>query len=91
VATLDRPTEFGGKVQRNGIQPPKAPLPSRSIPTGHVPYAYELLRLQYQTGQTADSTRAPDKGEAFAGIEPLDVAMSKRRAEGIAGPIVVER
>jgi hypothetical protein len=78
------PTEFGGRVQKNTIQPPVAPKPSKSIPTGHIPTSTETLRLQYLTGQTADSTRPPDNGEAFSGIEDLLTAIEKRRAEGVA-------
>lgn len=81
MGDINAATEFGGKVQRNGIQPPVAP---KGLP-GHVPTNAELLRLQYLTGQDADSTRPPDDGEAFEGIDPLDIAIAKRRAEGVRG------
>jgi hypothetical protein len=32
------------------------------------------LRLGYLTGQTIDTTRAPDSGEAFAGLLPIEEA-----------------
>lgn len=83
MPNVNKPTEFGGRVQRNGIQPPVAPKPSRSIPTGHVPTGAEKLKLQYQTGQTEDSTRSPDNGEAFTGILPLKEQIAAREAEGV--------
>lgn len=62
-------SEFGGKVQKNTIQPPVTPLGH----PGHTDLdAAEKLRLQYLTGQPGDmeqdSTRPPDNGEAFTGI-----------------------
>jgi hypothetical protein len=75
----ERPTEYGGSPQRNGIQPPVTP----DGKPGHLPTSTEELRLQYLTGQMADSTRKPDDGEAFAGLDPLDTAIAKRRSEGI--------
>lgn len=61
------PSEFGGKVQRNGIQPPVSPSGMK----GHTPDANEKLRLFYQTGQTEDSTKLRDGGETFSGLLPL--------------------
>lgn len=74
-----KPTEYGGSPQRNTLQPPTAP----DGQAGHSPTPSESQRLQYITGQTADTTRAPDDGEAFSGIDPLDVAIEKRRSQGV--------
>lgn len=60
-------SEFGGKPQRNGIQPPLTPQGKH----GHSLTVSERLRMIYTTGQDADSTRDRDGGEAFTGILPL--------------------
>lgn len=65
------PSEYGGRVQRNTIQPPISPSGMK----GHSPDAAEKLRLQYMTGQDEDSTVDHDNGEAFSGILPLDEAL----------------
>lgn len=70
MAARDKPSEYGGKVQRNGIQPPVAP----SGAPGHELTASEKLRMIYQTGQDADSTKLPDNGESFNGLLPLKEA-----------------
>jgi hypothetical protein len=64
------PSEFGGKGQRNTIQPPVTPRGH----AGHSPTESERLRLQYLTGQDEDSTRDPDGGEAFTGLLPEEEA-----------------
>jgi hypothetical protein len=62
------PSEFGGRQQRNTIQPPVTPAGT----PGHTQLtADEKLRLDYLTGQHDDTTRNPDNGEAFEGILPL--------------------
>lgn len=58
-------SEFGGKVQRNGIQPPVTPNGHK----GHQPTASEKLSLLYRTG-TEDSTADPDGGLAMTGLLP---------------------
>jgi hypothetical protein len=60
------PSEMGGKVQRNTIQPPQTPSGMR----GHSPTAIETQRLALHTGQDIDSTRDFDTGEAFNGLLP---------------------
>lgn len=67
------PSEYGGKTQRNGIQPPVSPSGMK----GHTPTADEKQRLLHSTGQTEDSTSPPDGGEAFSGILPLREAQEK--------------
>lgn len=64
------PTEYGGHTQRNTLFPPVTPDGKQ----GHTPNSQDLLRLNYLTGQTVDSTKDPDGGEAFAGLLPLDKA-----------------
>lgn len=65
MAVADRPSEFGGKVQRNGIFPPITPAGT----PGHIELtAAEKLRLDYQTGQHDDSTATSDNGEAWTGV-----------------------
>jgi hypothetical protein len=65
------PSEFGGNPQRNTIQPPVTPRGHK----GHTDLTNdELLRLGYLTGQTTDTTKDPDGGEAFAGLMPLSEA-----------------
>lgn len=77
MAVRDKPSEYGGKVQRNGIQPPVTP---KGAP-GHEPTASEKLRLTYLTGQDEDSTKAPDNGEAFSGLLPAKEATELAKAE----------
>ena len=60
-------SEFGGKVQKNTIMPPRTPAGT----PGHTNLpAHEKLRLDYLTGQHEDTTRDPDSGEAWTGILP---------------------
>lgn len=71
MSTFDTPSEYGGKVQRNTIQPPVTPRGH----AGHTELTNdELLRLSYLTGQTEDTTMPPDTGEAFTGLLPLSEA-----------------
>jgi hypothetical protein len=66
-------TEFGGKVQRNGVQPPP-----------HVPTANERLSLTYRTGDPSGRTD-PDDGEIFAGLR---TTVAQRAAMEAAGAFV---
>jgi hypothetical protein len=71
VSLFDQPSEFGGKGQRNTIQPPVTPRGHK----GHTALTSdELLRLGYLTGQEIDTTIDPDSGEAFGGLLPLSEA-----------------
>jgi hypothetical protein len=63
-------TEFGGKPQRNGVQPPP-----------HIPTPSEMLMLGYRTGDPSGQTM-PDSGEVFSGLSPYDVQLARRTAEG---------
>lgn len=67
-----QPSEFGGTTQRSGIAPP-------ITPKGHAGHrdlsAAEKVHLMYVTGQDIDTTRAPDNGESFIGILPLQEAI----------------
>lgn len=71
MADKGAPSEFGGKIQDNNVQP--AP---------HVPTASERLMLLYRTGDV-DPSKMPDGGEAFAGLVPYDVQLRRRTAEGV--------
>lgn len=86
MAVRDKPSEYGGRVQRNGIQPPVTP---KGAP-GHEPTASEKLRLIYQTGQDEDSTRNPDsERESFNGLLPpkeaIEVAKREKTQENVHG------
>ena len=70
MAVRDKPSEYGGRPQRNTIQPPVAP----NGQPGHEPTASEKLRLTYLTGQDEDSTKLPDNGESFSGLLPIKQA-----------------
>lgn len=50
------PSEFGGRQQRNRVQPPP-----------HEPTASEMLMLGYTTGDESGAL-APDDGAAFNGL-----------------------
>jgi len=68
-----KPSEFGGKVRKNRVQPPP-----------HVATSSEKLMLGYTTGDpepTVDSM--PDDGSAFAGLLPADQQRAAREAEGV--------
>lgn len=70
MPNLGAPSEFGGKPQRNGVQPP----PHRPTPS-------ERLSLMYRTGRE-DGTAAPDNGEAWLGLLPLDDQRALRETAG---------
>lgn len=63
------PSEFGGKVGKNRIQPRVAP----NGRPGHEPTPGEELMLSYTTGD-ASGNSDPDNGEAFAGLLPVELA-----------------
>jgi len=68
---LGKASEFGGKVQRNRVQPPP-----------HVPTPSERLMLMYTTGDES-GTLDPDKnGDVFAGFLPEEEQRAIRAAEG---------
>jgi hypothetical protein len=62
------PSEFGGKQQKNRVQPRINPAGKR----GHTPDPSEELMLSYTTGYT-DGLHDPDAGEAFEGLLPVDI------------------
>lgn len=66
-----KPTEYGGKVQRNGVQPPP-----------HVPTASEQVMLAYTTGDPSGATDR-DGGAAWEGLLPPDEARKQREASGV--------
>ena len=69
------PSELGGKVMRNRVQPPP-----------HEPTSSERLMLGYTTGDETGAT-GPDGGVAFAGLLPLDqVAAPEPTPSGYEGP-----
>lgn len=64
MAPKNTPSEFGGRVQRNGVQP-----------RPHVPTRSEALSLLYRTGSETGKNpftgkMEPDHGEAFSGLLP---------------------
>lgn len=61
------PSEFGGKVMKNRIQPPITPAGQK----GHTPTPSEEVMLTYTTGDPTGLT-APDNGEAWEGLLPID-------------------
>ena len=71
MADKGAPSEFGGKIQDNNVQP--AP---------HVPTANERMMLLYRTGDM-DPSKMPDGGEAFAGLVPAAIQRKRREAEGV--------
>lgn len=67
------PSEFGGKVQKNRVQPPVRP----DGVVGHIrPTASEKLMLTYTTGFD-DNLHDPDDGSAFTGLLPYDQALAQ--------------
>lgn len=80
------PSEFGGKQQLNGVQPPLTPLRD----PGHTPTASEKLSLVYRTGSEdginpITKLPIPDDGEQFRGMLPLAEQIKRRKAEGVIG------
>lgn len=74
--SLGPPSEFGGKVGRNRVQPPP-----------HEPTASEQLMLTYTTGDPSGinpftKKRAPDNGESWEGLLPLKEQIALRKAAG---------
>lgn len=68
---LGKPSEFGGKIQRNGVQP-----------SPHIPTASERLSLIYRTGDP-DGTKDADGGLTMSGLIPADQLLAIRIAEGV--------
>lgn len=68
---LGSASEFGGKVQRNRVQP--AP---------HVPDESERMMLVYTTGDDSGKTD-PDNGETFAGLLPEEKVIALREPTGV--------
>lgn len=76
MPSSNAPSEFGGRVQRNGTQP-----------RPHVPTPSEELTLTYRTGSPTGinpftSRPEPDNGEAFTGLLPEKVQRAIRESEG---------
>jgi len=66
------PSEWGGRVQKNRVQPPITPAGTQ----GHNPLddPSEQVMLTYTTGDPTGLSD-PDDGEAFAGLLPLEQAL----------------
>lgn len=64
-------SEFGGKVQRNRVQPPP-----------HVPTASERLMLTYTTGDES-GVLDQDAGEVFSGVLPKEAQEAIMRDAGL--------
>lgn len=70
------PSEFGGRVQRNGVQP-----------RPHRPTSSEALSLLYRTGSEDGinpftKRNEPDSGEAFEGLLPKAEQKKLKEAAG---------
>lgn len=70
MAHRDTPSEFGGRAQRNRVQP-----------RPHVPTRSEALMLGYTTGDENGLT-APDGGEVFQGLLPKTEQEKLRKETG---------
>lgn len=66
------PSEFGGKVQKNRVQPPP-----------HEPTPSERMMLLYTTGDESGNLDPESNGESFDGLLPYDEQLALRRAEGV--------
>jgi len=69
-----RPSEYGGKVQKNGFQPENPDARTDNglpVQGGHELTSAELLSLIYGTGQEQDPTRDRDPA-AFYGYGPRE-------------------
>lgn len=64
-------SEFGGKVQRNRVQPPP-----------HVPTPSERLMLMYTTGDESGLTDPDPNNDVFLGFLPEEEQRALRQAEG---------
>jgi hypothetical protein len=64
------PSEFGGKIQRNGVQPPP-----------HEPTASEQLSLMYRTGDLTGAT--DDVPTVFEGLLPEEEQVRLMREAGL--------
>ena len=69
---LGKPSEFGGKIQKNGVQPPP-----------HVPTASERLSLLYRTGSESGTVDPDPNGDIWAGLREESVQRAVREAEGV--------
>ena len=69
--SLGKPSEFGGRVQRNRVQPPP-----------HVPTPSERLMLMYTTGDESGLVEPDPNGDVFAGFLPEVQQRAIRAAEG---------
>lgn len=65
-------TEFGGKPQKNGVQPPP-----------HIPTQSERLMLLYSTGDESGQS-APDGGDTWSGLLPVAKAKEAAVARGVS-------
>ena len=65
-------SEFGGKVQKNGVQPPP-----------HVPTAAERLSLMYRTGSESGLYDADPNGDIWNGLRDEATQRAVRQAEGV--------
>jgi hypothetical protein len=73
-----KPSEFGGKVQKNRVQPAITP---DGLP-GHLPTASEQMMLTYTTGDTS-GLKDPDNGAAWNGFIPYDEKVQEVLDTGI--------
>jgi hypothetical protein len=67
-----KPSEFGGKIQENRVQPPP-----------HIPNQAERLMLLYTTGDESGQS-SPDNGETFEGMLPIELARDAALARGVS-------
>jgi hypothetical protein len=64
-------SEFGGRVQRNGVQPPP-----------HTPTASERLGLIYRTGDETGTLPLDNEGVIMSGLNPRKVQEQIRQQAG---------
>lgn len=65
-------SEFGGKIQENGIQPPP-----------HIPTVSERLSLMYRTGSEAGVAEVDLNGDVWGGLREESKQRAVRQAEGV--------
>lgn len=65
-------SEFGGKVQKNRVQPPP-----------HVPSPSERLMLLYTTGDESGRSNPDPNSDIMMGLLPEDEQRAIRKAEGV--------